>query len=507
MRTPVAFFLSCLLIAGVRSAQAQTFEINGQSKQPSPASPKSGKKPGGKAAPSANAQGSIGWGSSIEVSRIARAAQDAARRGDAAQAADYAERAAKAAPQNPDFWFLWGYSARIAGRYQASVDAYDHGLQLRPSSIEGLSGLAQTYARMGKSDEAKKLLMRVIAANPKNANDLLLAGELFLNSGDPQQALPLLQRGEARQPSARAELLMAKAYVRMNQPAKAKEWLQKAKNRAPNNPDVLRSVAGFYRDAGDYNDALAVLRQVRSHSPDWSAEIGYTYQLAGKRTEAAQFYSQAASAAPRDLRLQLSAAQALVAADQLEKARHFLNRADSIQPNHYRVHALRGEIARMESHTAEAIQEYEAALKAAPGGASEGVLYPIELRMTLAQLYRDDNNEAAAKQQAIMAAEQIRSVDMQGPMRAEFLRLRASIETENGGLQAAQKDLKEALALDPANSSIQLQYGNLLWRLQDKPAAQKMFLRVLAKEPTNRYALTSLGYLSRDMGDTKSAET
>ncbi len=60
----------------------------------------------------------IGWGSSIEVGRLARAAEDALRRGNPTAAADYAQRAVNAAPQDNKLWFLLGYTSRLAGRYQ-----------------------------------------------------------------------------------------------------------------------------------------------------------------------------------------------------------------------------------------------------------------------------------------------------------------------------------------------------------------------------------------------------
>ena len=92
----------------------------------------------------------MGWGASIEVAREARAAQTALQHGDAGDAAAHAQRAVKAAPQNPDLWFTLAYAARLSGQYSLSVDAYHRGLALKPSSVEGLSGLAQTYARMGR---------------------------------------------------------------------------------------------------------------------------------------------------------------------------------------------------------------------------------------------------------------------------------------------------------------------------------------------------------------------
>src|SRR5437899_3303955 len=183
----------------------------------------------------------------------------------------FAERAAKSASQNPELWFLLGYAARLNERYQVSIDAYNHGLQLQPNSVRGLAGLAQTYAKMGRDAEAEQLLRRVVEASPRDANSLQLAGELLLNT-DPKQALDLLQRADAIQPSAHTDLLIAHAHERVGQPEEATRYLNRAKTRAPRDPEVLRAVAGQYREQGQYDLAISTLQAVPSKSADVQAE-------------------------------------------------------------------------------------------------------------------------------------------------------------------------------------------------------------------------------------------
>jgi len=496
--------LCSLMLAIAATASGQTFEVN-QNGQVATGQPKQSQKSRGKSQVSSQSSSGMGWGSSIEVARQARAAQQAIDRGDYASAVAYAERAAKAAPQNTDFWFLLGYTARLAGRYQTSVDAYQHGLKNQPNSINGLSGLAQTYARMGRNDDAKKTVLRVLAANPKSPTELTLAGELFLTS-DPQRALGLLQRADALKPSARTELLMARAYVLMKQPEMSKQMLERARRRAPRDTDVVRAVAGFYRDARQYDLAISTLKSAPSKPPALLGELGYTYQLAGKKKEAADSYAQAANAQSKDIALQLSAAQAFVNAGDTGRANGFLKRAESIDPNNYRLHAVRGQIASLQNDTKDAIREYELALANMPEGVPEGVLYPVELRLSLYQLYRDDGNAAAAQRQISLAQSAMQNLDFQDANRPEFLRLRAALEEGSGHSTEAEKDLKEALALDPNSVNITLNYGNLLWKLEKKDQALEMFNRALKLDPANASALSSLGYLTRDMGDLKAAE-
>ena len=134
--------LICSLLAVCSAAlvSAQTFEIGGEQQQhantPSSESTKKNVKSDQKnAKPDQGSGGQLGWGSSIEVGRNARAAEDALRRGNPSTAADFAARAVKAAPQDAKLWFLLGYTSRLAGRFEQSLQAYDEGLRVRPGRV------------------------------------------------------------------------------------------------------------------------------------------------------------------------------------------------------------------------------------------------------------------------------------------------------------------------------------------------------------------------------------
>src|SRR5437868_2211097 len=247
------FFLAAALVAA--SAAAQELQNGGHPASTPPpqkkkqAQPAKGKNRGTPKAAQAGATpeagAGLGWGSSIEVGRQARAAQTALKKHNYSAAVDYAQRAVKAAPQDPKLWFLLGYTSRLSGKLQQSVDAYNQGLKSQPSSPEGLSGLAQTFGKLGKTEDAKRLLMQVINAHPDRLNDILIAGELFMKSGDVQGGISLFQRAEAKKPSSHNELMLATGYMRLKQPEKAKALLAEAKRRDPKNVDVYRAVANY----------------------------------------------------------------------------------------------------------------------------------------------------------------------------------------------------------------------------------------------------------------------
>lgn len=448
----------------------------------------------------------LGWGTNIQNARLARAAQLALQSGDHALALGYAQRAVQGAPNDPQLWFLLGYAARLDGKFQVSVDAYNHGLHLSPAALDGLSGLAQTYNLMGRTDEAERLLKQVISSDPKRRDEAVLLGNLYMKSGDYDGALDWLRRAEQMQPDARSELLLAISYEHLKKMDLASHYLDLAKRRAPDNPDVQRSLAGYYRETGNYAEAIAALKSIRNPNPDVVGELAYTYQLNGQPEESAALYAQAADAMPRDLSLQLSAAQAEVEVGSIDHADPFLRRAAGLDPNYYRLHAIRGEIAQAQEHDRDAVQEYSAALAHLPATPVEGPLYEIQLHVDLMELDRNLDDEAGANGELATAQQEISVLDEQGSGRAPFLRLRALIKMNSGDLNSAMNDMKEALAMSPRDpNNLQLD-GDLMMKLGHMEEAITVYKRVLAIDSRNRLALTSLGYASRAAGRDQQAE-
>ncbi len=496
------FEISCAVVfcLSAGTALSQTYQV----------APDSSAKPGTQTGTQTNQGPSpeqpLGFGSNIQNARLTRAAELALERGDHALALSYAQRAAQAAPNDPQLWFLLGYTARLAGKLGQSADAYQHGMRLNPSSIDGLSGLAQTYSMMGRSGEAEKLLKQVLAANPNRKNDLLVLGELYLRAGNYTEALDWLGKAEHIEPAAQSELLMAVAYQHLKQLDQASHYLELAKSRAPNNPDVARSLASFYRETGDYAKAIDALTAIRNPKPDVMAELAYTYGLGGKLEDSARLYVQAADALPRDLNLQLSAAQAQIGIGAADRAGVFLQRAAKIDPNYYRLHAIRGEVAQLQDLDSDAAKEYSAAVANLPASPIEGPLYGIQLHMNLEALYKNLEEPDLAQQQLQVAQTQIATLDERGADRPAFLRLRALIKMNAGQLESALSDMNECLAITPRDpNSLQLD-GDLLMKMNRTADAIAVFSKVLAIDPGNRFALTSLGYASRAAGNDKDAE-
>jgi tetratricopeptide (TPR) repeat protein len=478
------------------TASAQLYQVGSGTSQAS-------QTPSGRSQPASQ---SLGWGSNIQNARLGRAAEMALQHHDYAHAFEYAQHAAQAAPNDPQLWFLLGYAARLDGNYRAAADAYMHGIHLDPSAPDGQSGLAQVYSLMGQTGDAERILKQVVASNPSRRDDLMLLGDLYMRERDYTSAVGWIERAEKIRPDARAEVLLAISYQQLKQDNLASQYLAMAERRAPNNVDVLRTTAGFYRDIGKYSDAIAALRSIRHPASDVLAELAYTYQLDGKYDDSAKIYSQVANNEPRNLTLQLSAAQAEITIGSIPGTKTFLDRAQQIDANDYRLHAIKGEIAKLQEHNQDAVREYTAAIAALPSNPPEGPLYGIQLHMNLVGLDQALEDDAAAHQQLAIAEAEINKINGTGPDREQFLRLRSLIRLNAGNLNGAMDDIHAALALDSLNrDNLQLD-GDILMKLGRTSEAITVYRQILSKDPDNILALTALGYALRAAGQGDDAE-
>jgi Flp pilus assembly protein TadD len=74
-------------------------------------------------------------------------------------------------------------------------DLYRKGHELSPRYADITVGLARTELAMGRSAEARKLIMEALDRTPDNPDALLAAGIILLRTGDRQAARRYLQHG------------------------------------------------------------------------------------------------------------------------------------------------------------------------------------------------------------------------------------------------------------------------------------------------------------------------
>jgi tetratricopeptide (TPR) repeat protein len=75
-------------------------------------------------------------------------------------------------PGFPDAWNELGYALRHQERYAESLAAYGEALRLRPDFPEALEYLGEAYVKMGRLDDARRVLDRLRPLDAPRAQEL-----------------------------------------------------------------------------------------------------------------------------------------------------------------------------------------------------------------------------------------------------------------------------------------------------------------------------------------------
>ena len=182
---------------------------------------------------------------------------------------------------------------------------------------------------------------------------------------------------------------------------------------------VFRAVANYYREEHDYKAAISTLRNSPVFNSDVLADLGYSYELNGDKQEAADSYAKAAKLSPNQIGLQLSAAAAFMRLGLLDRTREYLGRAEILDANYYRLHALRACSPRRRTASRKPSASTARRLRTCPRDPPEGQLYPIQLRPNLSELYRDAGDEMNARRQVAVAEQMMDQLHIEGTARAD----------------------------------------------------------------------------------------
>jgi tetratricopeptide (TPR) repeat protein len=87
-------------------------------------------------------------------------------------AADAFRRALELRREFPDAWNELGFALRNQSRYAESLDAYHEALRLRPEFPEALEYLGEAYVKLGRLDDARRILDRLRPLDGERAREL-----------------------------------------------------------------------------------------------------------------------------------------------------------------------------------------------------------------------------------------------------------------------------------------------------------------------------------------------
>jgi tetratricopeptide (TPR) repeat protein len=250
-------------------------------------------------------------------------------------------------------------------------------LRYDPASTYLSMELADLYANTGRWRSALQEVEDNVRRNPNDPAARRLLGRLYVRllTADRSQAAPADLRERAvtqfeqitqRDPNDVASyLILAQLYRASDEMAKAEETLRKALALQPDSSDASTQLAMLYLDMGDYRGAIDQLQRVvaRDDDPEMLGMLAYAYEQIKDYRAAATAYSRALERDPENRAYRKGRAQNLLYSSQV----------------------------------AQALEEYQAAVKLDPGDP--------ELFVRLSQIYRSQGKLKQARESLMMAAD------------------------------------------------------------------------------------------------------
>lgn len=201
----------------------------------------------------------------------------------------------------------------------------------------------------GKADEAEKYFREVIRIAPQLTDGYLDLGLAELREGKLAEAAESLQKAvELNQQIAGAHMFLGITHYQMGHFDQARAELQREINLNPNSSEALM----------------------------W---LGITELAVGKPEKAVAPLDRAAELSPKDINILDYRGRAHLLVSKNSYAQMY-----AVDPNSWRIHRLSAQIDSEANQHKEAIREFEAAIKLAPG--------QVDLYEELGDEYRKDNN-------------------------------------------------------------------------------------------------------------------
>ena len=173
-----------------------------------------------------------------------------------------------------------------------AVEEFETATRLQPEALPAYVNVALAYNALGQNEKAEASLRHALTLDPTNSAANLNLGMLMAEMGkmsDAEQAFRAAFKADARSAQAAYNLgiLLSKDH-----PQEALTWCRRAAELRPENPQYGYTYAFYLYRAGQLDEALKVVRQVRQRAPAHEDSINFERQLlqeqARKRSDAAK---------------------------------------------------------------------------------------------------------------------------------------------------------------------------------------------------------------------------
>jgi tetratricopeptide (TPR) repeat protein len=283
---------------------------------------------------------------------------------------------------------------------------------------------ASIFSGSGRTKEDIEELKAILAATPTSAEAHALLGIAYRTTGSPaltSEAIAELRQALELDPSfAAARLYLARIYIDIGRAARAKEELETALAKAPDNVQVLAFLGEAERQLKNLPRAIEVEQKALAVDPSFAQAryyLGLALFDAGKKADAIKELETVVRDGPKVVEPYLALGTAYLESNRVDEAVEILNQGTHVDP-------------------------------ARP-----------DLRVLLARAYRTKGQLDKADAQLASAkpagASQLPYADQQ-QLDFDYSLEQGIIRTRQGRLQAATDAFQKALAIDPQHGPANL---------------------------------------------------
>jgi tetratricopeptide (TPR) repeat protein len=237
-------------------------------------------------------------------------------------------------------------------------------------SPEAALALVERHRQAGDLGAALRLCRQLTRAHPHLAAAQALLGSLYLQMGDPRQALTPLQLAVHLQKDwVPAWQELGDAWMLLGDPAEAARAYQEGLAFAPGNGQLLFRLGSCWLALGQRQRAIAVLRQAAAAHPPQPyalAALGNALMFENQLEEAEGWFRQALALLPQEGRILVNLAHCLHLQDRLEEAADCLQQAIPLLPKDAQPHNNLGTVLQEQNCLEAALESYRRGLQLAP---------------------------------------------------------------------------------------------------------------------------------------------
>ena len=159
------------------------------------------------------------------------------------------------APNDWEGWYHLGRTKYNENRFAEAISAFQQCLKLNPQNVQAEDNLGLSLAGLGRNDDAAAAYHQAIAwqarSLAKNPGPYVDLGSLLMDENRANESIPfLLQAVEIAPDEWRAHELLATAYTRAQEFARAQTELEKAIELSPQTAHLHCMLAPIYRKQG-----------------------------------------------------------------------------------------------------------------------------------------------------------------------------------------------------------------------------------------------------------------